>query len=500
MTDLLEQLLAAGRDRDIALSAPGREGLTYRGLRDLVARTETVLRANGIGKGDRVAMVLPEGPEFAAALVAIASATTAAPLNPAYRADEFRFNFSDLGIKALVLARDADSPARSVAASQGIEILELAAGKPAGNFDILARNTADGAMSLASGGENETALVLHTSGTTARPKIVPLSQGNLCASASHIRTSLALTRHDRCLNLMPLFHVHGLVAAVLASLAAGAEVSCPPGGFNALGFFPALKQARPTWYTAVPSMLQAILKRAGRNREILASARLRFVRSSSAALSPSVLAALEAVFQVPVVEAYGMTEAAHQMTSNPLPPGHPGTVGLAAGPEVAVMDARGTLLPTGNRGEVVIRGANVMAGYESNPTANEEAFTNGWFRTGDQGVIDADGYLSLTGRLKEIINRGGEKVSPREVDDVLMEHPAIDQAVTFALLHPTLGEDVAAAIVPRAELVPDEIREFASRRLAAYKVPRKIVVVDEIPKGPTGKLQRIGLAEKLGLV
>ncbi|HKQ96105.1 MAG TPA: AMP-binding protein, partial [Aestuariivirgaceae bacterium] len=345
-------------------------------------------------------------------------------------------------------------------------------------------------------------LVLHTSGTTSRPKIVPLSHGNLIASAEHIVRTLALKPQDRCLNIMPLFHIHGLVAAILSSVAAGGSVFCTPG-FNALKFFGWLEEAHPTWYTAVPTMHQAILSRAERNVETIARHPLRFIRSSSASLPPTVLGALEERFGCPVIEAYSMTEAAHQMTSNELPPGKrlPGSVGRAAGPEVAVMDGEGRLLGTGATGEVVIRGPNVTQGYESNPTANAAAFTNGWFRTGDQGVLDEDGFLRITGRLKEIINRGGEKVAPLEIDATLMAHPAVEQAVAFALPHDKLGEEVAAAVVLRQghSASEPELRQFASQRLADFKVPRHIVIVTEIPKGPTGKLMRIGLARQLGL-
>jgi acyl-CoA synthetase (AMP-forming)/AMP-acid ligase II len=215
------------------------------------------------------------------------------------------------------------------------------------------------------------------------------------------------------------------------------------------------------------------------------------------------MAELEAVFGCPVIESYGMTEASHQMTSNPLPPRprRAGTVGPAAGPEVAILDEAGRPLPAGSVGEVVIRGPNVTAGYVANAAANASAFTDGWFRTGDQGVLDADGYLTITGRLKELINRGGEKISPREVDDLLMSHPAVAQAVTFALPHDKLGEEVAAAIVLREgkSATERELRDFVSARLADFKVPRKVVFLAEIPKGATGKLQRIGLAAKLGV-
>ena len=332
--------------------------------------------------------------------------------------------------------------------------------------------------------------------------MVALTQRNLCASASNVATSLALGPGDRCLNVMPLFHIHGLVAAVLASLHAGGSVFCAPG-FNALRFFAWLEESGATWYTAVPTIHQAALDRAPRNAEILERIHLRLVRSSSAALAPQMMARLEEVFRAPVIEAYGMTEAAHQMASNPLPPRErkPGSVGVAAGPEIAIMDGDGRLLPTGETGEVVIRGSNVTGGYLANPQANASAFIEGWLRTGDQGWMDGDGYLRLTGRLKEIINRGGEKISPREVDEALLEHPAVAQAVTFALPDERLGEEVGAAIVLRdgAAATENEIRDFARARLAAFKVPRRVVFVPEIPKGATGKMQRIGLAEKLGL-
>jgi len=305
---------------------------------------------------------------------------------------------------------------------------------------------------------------------------------------------------------MPLFHIHGLIAAVAASFAAGAAIWCAPG-FDALRFFGWMKEARPTWYTAVPTMHQAILSRAERNRSVIDTVPLRFLRSSSASLPPQVMRALVETFKAPVIEAYGMTEAAHQMACNPLPPRpqKPGSVGVAAGPMLRIASETDDILVSG-LGEVVISGPNVTPGYENNPKANQENFflANGqrWFRTGDQGKLDADGYLRLTGRLKEIINRGGEKISPLEVDEVLMDHPAVAQVVTFALPHNKLGEEVAIAMVLREghSASETEIREFAAGRMADFKVPRRVIFLDEIPKGATGKMQRIGLAEKLGLL
>lgn len=503
----IHELLAGKPATAVAFVGSGCPPLTYGGLRDHVERTVASLNRLGIGRNDRVALVLPNGTEMATAFVAVAAGTTSAPLNPAYRADEFEFYLSDLKAKALIVERGSASPALGVAAKLRIPIIEIVRVNtdPAGVFDLIPVASGKTIAAHVSGGfagPDDIALVLHTSGTTSRPKIVPLSQRNVCASAGHIRDILSLTPADRGLSIMPLFHIHGLIGSVLSTLTAGGSVFCTPG-FNALKFFAWMDEAKPTWYTAVPTMHQTILARAANNRETVARHPLRFIRSSSSSLPPQVLAELERVFNAPVIESYGMTEAAHQMTSNPLPPRphKPGTVGVAAGPEVAIMDEHGKLLGPNATGEVVIRGPNVTKGYENNPKANAEGFTHGWFRTGDQGVLDAEGYLSITGRLKEIINRGGEKISPREVDEVLMDHPAVQQVVTFAMPHAKLGEDVAAAVVLRAGQSADEkeIREFAAKRLADFKVPRKILFLDEIPKGATGKLQRIGLAQKLGL-
>jgi acyl-CoA synthetase (AMP-forming)/AMP-acid ligase II len=490
-----------------ALSAPQRPSLAHGALLEHVRRTAGRLAELGIGRRDAVAIVLPNGPEMASAFVSLAAAAVTAPLNPAYRADEYGFYLDDLAARALVVPRGSTGPAADVAAARGIPILDLVDddASPAGHFSLEHR---PGSAPLRAHTEpteaapDDVALVLHTSGTTSRPKLVPLSHRNLCASAGNIRRTLALEAGDVCLNIMPLFHIHGLMAALLASLSAGASVACTPG-FNALRFFQWLEECGPTWYTAVPSMHQAIVARAARNAESIARARLRFIRSSSASLPPQVFRELEARFGVPAIEAYAMTEAAHQMCSNPLPPGErkPGSVGLAAGPEVAIMAPDGTLSPHGETGEIVIRGENVTSGYVNDSEANAAAFAHGWFHTGDQGTMDRDGYVRVTGRLKEIINRGGEKVSPLEVDAVLLEHPAVAQICTFAMPHPSLGEEVAAAVVlaEGAQATERELRAFASARLADFKVPRKFVFCDEIPKGATGKLQRIGLAAKLGL-
>jgi acyl-CoA synthetase (AMP-forming)/AMP-acid ligase II/thioesterase domain-containing protein/acyl carrier protein len=501
----ISALLAARarEDRDrAAIRAPGRDDLGYGALHGLALEVAAGLGERGLGRGDRVALVLGNGPEAAAAFLAVAGAATCAPLNPAYTEDELAFSFDDLGVRAVVVEAAGSSRARAAAERLSLPVLTLLPRRdgPAGTFS-LAGAAAGRAVGSGAPGDDDVALVLHTSGTTARPKIVPLTQRNLCASAANIHRSLDLGRDDACLNVMPLFHIHGLMASLLATVHAGGSVVCT-AGFRSGDFAAWLEALGATWYSAVPTIHQAVLQ-ACAGRSALRSSRLRFVRSSSAALPPRVARELEALFEVPVIEAYGMTEASHQMASNPLAAGaqKPGSVGPAAGPEIAVMDESGALLERGAVGEVVIRGETVTAGYERNSEANASAFVGGWFRTGDQGVLDDDGYLFLTGRLKELINRGGEKIAPREVEDALLRHPAVAQAVAFAAPHPSLGEEVAAAVVLRdgATATPGELRRLASGQLAPFKVPRRVEIVAEIPKGATGKVQRARLAEALGL-
>ncbi len=501
-----QMIAVAPADRP-ALLAPDRESMSYAELGRFVERISGQLRANVDGVDSKIAIVVPNGAIAASSFVAVANAAIAAPLNPAYTRDEFAFYLEDLSA-SLLLCADADGPAAEAARSLDIPVVLVsdADDMRAGEFEL--DLPAAKALPLDAASPGDVALVLHTSGTTSRPKIVPLSQRNVCASAANVAASLQLSAEDRCVNIMPLFHIHGLIAVILASLRAGAAVYCTPG-FNAVRVFGWFADAEPSWYSAVPTMHQAILARAGRNADVVQSMNLRFIRSSSSSLPPQVMREMEGCFDCPVVEAYGMTEAAHQMTSNPVAPGKQkaGAVGLPAGPEVRVLLADGGLADIDQEGEVVIRGPNVTAGYESNEQANRESFVDTadgggrWFRTGDQGRFDADGYLTITGRLKEIINRGGEKISPREVDEVLMDAPAVAQAVAFAVPHAQLGEDVAAAVVLKdgASASETEIRDFCKQRLAGFKVPRQILVLDEIPKGATGKLQRIGLAQKLGL-
>ena len=493
---------ARARPAAPAILAPGRAALTFTGLWQQASELATALQSLGVTPSTRVAVVLPNGPEMAVVFLGTSMCSTCAPLNPAYSAAELRFYLEDLGAKMLIVQAGDAGPAGAVARELGLNVLEVGTdtAQPAGHLRIAVPNAVEAVPSAVMACADDIALILHTSGTTARPKIVPLTQANLVASAHNIARHLALQPADRCLNVMPLFHIHGLVGALLSTMASGGSIVCAPG-FDAHLFFDWTAQFDPTWYSAVPTIHQSVLENGAEYRLKAPQHRFRFVRSSSAALAPAVFHRLQELTGAPVVEAYGMTEASHQMTSNPLPPGvrKPGSVGVAAGVDVALMNEGGDLLTPGETGEIVIRGPGVFAGYENHPQANASSFTHGWFRTGDQGRLDDEGYLFISGRLKEIVNRAGEKISPREVDEALLEHPEVAQATAFGMPHPTLGEDLAAAVVLRSGAQAEEaaLRAFLFKRLAAFKVPSVIAFVDVIPKGPTGKVQRNSLHEKL---
>jgi acyl-CoA synthetase (AMP-forming)/AMP-acid ligase II/acyl carrier protein len=489
-----------------AVLAPDRAPLSYRRLHHRIEDVGRSLRAMGIGRQDRVAVMLPNGPDLAVAIICVASNAACAVVNAVYAAEELERYFAALRPRALITPAGAAGPARRVALAADIMVVELAAaGTEAGLFTLSADRAAEPSRDAI--GPGGTAIMLLTSGTTSQPKIVPLTHTNICSSAQSSAAALVLRETDRCLNVLPLFHGHGLIATVLTSLVAGASVVCTPG-CDVNRFFGWLTKFRPTWYSAVPTMHQAILARARQEvrqgGERIEDCRLRLVRSASAPLPPRVLAELERTFATSVIEFYGMTETASApIACNPLPPlrRKPGSVGIAVGLEVAIINESGVALPHGQTGEVAVRGQSVMLGYDGDAAATRAAFAGTWFKTGDQGFFDTDGYLFLSGRTREMINRGGENIAPREVDEALLEHPAVAEAVTFSVPHPSLGEDVAAAIVlrPEAEATARDIRQFAALRLAEFKVPRQLLFVKELPKGPTGKVQRVGMATKLGL-
>ena len=484
---LWELLQLAPADSIAVVSSETGTTLTYGELCSQVRAAADVFASAGVRPGDRVAIALPNGIPVLICFLAASIAGTAAPLNLAYRHDEFVFYLDDTKAKILVVPEEGGDTARAAAGDSIPVLTAVLAGK-----ELSFTGAPAATLKAADPHPDHFALILHTSGSTGRPKRVPIPHRNLAVSAANIAAHYQLTPADTSLCVMPLFHVHGLVASVLATLYSGGRVVVP-AKFNALSFWRTVRDFGVTWYSAVPTMHQVLLARAGSQRPDGAES-LRFIRSCSAALAPAHMEQIEAVFGVPVLEAYGMTEAAHQMASNPLPPAprKPGTVGCATGIDIGIMDAEGNLQPQGTPGEVVIRGESVVTGYENNPEANATSFVNGWFRTGDQGIIDEAGYLKLVGRLKEMINRAGEKISPLELDDFLVSHPAIAEAVCFGVPHPTLGEEVAAAVTlkPEATTTEAELIAFCKEHLADFKRPRKIHIVDSIPRTATGKLQR----------
>lgn len=447
-------------------------------------------------------MIVPESISTALTFLSVSAVAKCAPLNPAYSERDFEFYLEDLKPSALIIPAGYTTVAIEVAKAKKIPVWSVAtpSAEAPDQFALEGESGNSNTESFELPSPDSVALILHTSGTTSRPKMVPNSHLNLATSAGNVANTLKLSFDDRGLNVMPLFHIHGIVGCLLSSLTAGSSIVCG-NGFKNDRFLDWATDFKVNWYSAVPTIHQAVLAQAKENPEMAAALKFRLIRSSSAPLPPAVFHEMEAVWNTPVIESYGMTEASHQMTSNQLPPGQrkPGSVGVPAGPEVVILDDNNAILPQGQTGEIAIKGANVTTGYIANPEANAKAFTAGWFRTGDQGKFDEDGYLFLTGRLKEMINRGGENIAPKEIDEVLIEHDAVVQAVAFAVPHPTLGEDLAVAVVlaPDASITENELRDFISEKLADFKVPSRILFVPSIPKGPTGKLQRIGLFEKL---
>ncbi|MHB0770043.1 amino acid adenylation domain-containing protein [Bradyrhizobium sp. 5.13L] len=479
-----------------ALLAPGRPPLSYGALDGSIRQLVGTLRERGIGPADRVAVALPRGADSALALIAVASTCACVPVNPDLTADELQRYFSELKLAALVTRAGMNSASREAARTLDIAVVDFVAGPvdDLGGCAFIAPTIGPAHASGAARGEDD-AFILLTSGTAARPKMVPLTHRNVCLSAYNAGHALSLTSRDRLLNVLPLFHAHGLISGLLTALAAGSSVICTDG-FEASSFFDWMRELQPTWYTAVPTIHRALLTAAEANPDRARSSSLRVIRSASASLAPAILRGLEAMFGVPVLETYGMTEAASQIAANPFELRKVGSVGVAAGPEIAIMDETGRTLASGERGEIMLRGPNMSRGYYNDDAATRAAFRDGWFRTGDLGYLDADGYLFIVGRLKDVINRGGQKISPLEVEDVLLSHPAVLEAGVFAVPHEKLGENVAAVVVlrPNSEASSDQLRQFARKRLAAYKVPSLIRSVAALPKGASGKVKRNALA------
>src|SRR5579863_5273921 len=471
-----------------------RVHVTYDSLRQQVLNVANALASLGIRRGDAVAIALPNGLPAIVSFLAASIAGTAAPLNPAYPYEEFHFFLGETDARVLLCPAVGSEFVRTAAKDREIPVFSVEMTEQ-GNVHLV---DAPSGGSAPTPRADDIALILHTSGSTGKPKRVPLRHFNLAVSSANIANTYALSPEDVSLCIMPLFHIHGLIGSTMATLLSGGTLVVPTK-FNALSFWRTVREHRVTWYSGVPTMHQLLLARS--HQKPVEADSLRFIRSCSAPLSSELIHKIENLFGVPFVEAYGMTEASHQMTSNPLPPRHrkAGSVGVGAGLRVRIMDKQGNSLENNQRGEIAIQGANVFRGYENNPDANARAFVNGWFRTGDEGFLDADCYLHLTGRIKDIIIRGGENIAPHEVDEILLRHPAVAAAVTFGRPHPTLGEEVAAAIVLHEgqEATESTLIKHCRESLAEYKCPTKIYLVESIPTTATGKIRRRAVAAAL---
>ncbi|KAI0206930.1 AMP-binding enzyme [Astrocystis sublimbata] len=498
----------AGAGSSVAVIVPSKPAaltVTYQDLLAECSSFQRKLAAIGITSGSPVSIAVVNSYEFIVSFLATSwQRATAAPLNPAYKQDEFEFYIDDIK-SALVLvprgAYAADAPSVKAAKRFNATIAECYwdPAKREVALDVKDLGQLKGAQKspVLEPQPDDVALVLHTSGTTSRPKVVPLTHRNLTRTMKNIQNTYQLTNKDRTMLVMPLFHVHGLLCGLLALLYCGGSMVVPPK-FSSSDFWPDFIAHRANWYTAVPTIHQILLKSPAPSP----MPAIRFIRSCSSPLSPTVFHQLEEKFRAPVLEAYAMTEAAHQMTSNPLPPSKrkPGTVGIGQGVEIKILDDAGKELPQSGEGEICIRGENVTSGYLNNPTANAGAYTaNGYFRTGDQGKKDEDGYVIITGRIKELINKGGEKISPIELDNVLTSHPAIAEAVSFAIPDELYGQDIAVAIVlkPGEKMTEKELRGWAGEKLVKFKTPRKVYFTEVMPKTATGKIQRRIVAEEM---
>ncbi len=492
-TNLLD-ILEMGRPQDIAIENTNGQQYTYASLQYSVESIGKQLRRMGIRREDKVAIAIPNSLHTIIAFLGVSCYAIAAPMNPSYKTEEFRFFLEDTDAKAIITDKQGNK-AILEAALEGTTHISIDSDID-GNIKLSSNSS--GVYSYPDDAPNadHVALVLHTSGTTSRPKMVPLTHGNLASSITNIIDTYKLQPDDKSLCVMPLFHVHGLVASTLSTLGSGGTVLVP-NGFNPFNFL-RISESHPfTWYTSVPSIHNSILSRAKGNSSAYKLPSLRFIRSCSSALSPTTMSDLEDLFDIPVLEAYGMTEASHQMSSNPMPPATrlAGSVGKATGIQISIMDEKGNIKAPQNRGEVVIKGPNIFHGYEHNPEANTSSFTDGWFRTGDEGMLDVDGYLTLLGRLKEIINRSGEKISPQEIDEILLSHPSVAEAVAFGIPHSIHGEEPSAAVVLKNSVSQSELIRFCREYLADFKCPRVIHIVDQIPRTATGKIQRRLVAE-----
>ena len=511
MTELLTRHVQQQPARIAIGTSDLRTTITYRQLDTLVRSAMAQLSRMGLKRGNTVALLSDNSVEFVVGLLAIMfSGARVAPLNPALKSNELSIRLSQLSANALLVTGHlANQPgfANSAPQSRSCWIIDV---EGSGNSSEVRIVDKEGRTS-APGGTTEPdtliesddiALLMFTGGTTGSPKLVPLTNRNIAASIENISCGYALSPNDATLLVMPLFHGHGLIGGLLSTLASGGRAYVPStGAFSAHLFWPDVLRLGVTWYTAVPTIHRILLNRASHEYPKSSPVPLRFIRSCSAPLDEELAAATTAAFRAPIIAAYGMTETCHQLSSNPLPgngPDKTSSVGLATGVEIRIVDESGRDVASGAVGEIWVRGATVTAGYLNNPEANAASFVDGWYRSGDLGSKDKDGYIFLRGRLKEMINRGGEKISPRDIDVVLLSNPKVLEAASFGEADKIYGEDVEAAVIlrPGMQATESELQDYCRTRLSAFEVPQRIHIVANFPRTAKGSTDRHALAEQ----
>src|SRR5258705_1857770 len=463
----------------------------------------------GLKRGNTVALLSDNSVEFVLGLLAIMfSGARVAPLNPALMSKELGTRLSQLSANALLVTGHlANQPgfANSLPQSLAYWIADLAGSGSSSEVRIVDKQGRTPAPGATTEPEiliesDDIALLMFTGGTTGPPKLVPLTHRNIAASIETISSGYALSPNDATLLVMPLFHGHGLIAGLLSTLASGGSAYVPSTGeFSAHMFWPDVLRTGVTWYTAVPTIHRILLNRAPQEYPKSSAVPLRFIRSRSAPLDEELAAATAATFRAPIIGAYGMTESCHQLASNPLPVNGPNktlSVGLPTAVEIRIVGDSGQEAPSGGVGEVWVRGATVTSGYLHKPEANSASFVDGWYRSGDLGSTDEDGYIFLRGRLKEMINRGGEKIAPGDIDAALLSHPKVLEAASFGEADTMYGERVEAAVIlrPGTQATETELQDYCRTRLSAFEVPKRIHIVANFPRTAKGSTDRNALA------
>ena len=488
---------AVASPTSLAVVSSVYEPFSYGQLAAQLDHFATALPGAGFGREARIAIALKDAPRAALAIVSVSCTAVAVPFDPNLTPVEINTRLKLLGVDAVIVLSGEDFAVRHSAEVSGIEIIQAA---PVAERELALIIAPEKALPASpTGPEPEApAFILQSSGTTAAPKLIPYSHSNMLAAAARVKGWFNLDDNDRCLSINPAYYSHGLKLTVFAPLLSGGSVAFPENLSRTLDLTEWFVSLKPSWFSASPTAHRAIFEKARLHEDKRIRHNLRFALSGGAPLHPEIQLGLESTLGVPVLEHYGTTEAA-QISTNLPPPGAAkmGTCGMPDPDTVMIVGENGTRLRPGDWGEILVSGSTVIGGYLNAPELNKVAFVDGWFRTGDIGSIDEDGFLTLHGRLKEVINRGGEKIAPMEIDVALLRHPDVAEAAAFAVPHPRLGEDVAAAVVlrPGAAATSDELRRFLGTQLAWFKVPRRITIVQNLPRGSTGKVQRHRLSE-----